>query len=186
MYGGRVASSLIHHCCPSHQSSCGWCSCNVDQDGSNNCHPSPSGNLHPSCHCCCSGRGSVSKTVTNGIRFASFSIRHCRCGCQHCCRGWHPCNVNQDNSNNCHPPPSGNLPPSCCHHQSGGGNKSLWNSTSLGLRFSKYLAILAKSLPNEIPAKFHLLRKFLHNSICSRLGINSELARNPAMCLVHN
>jgi hypothetical protein len=44
-----------------------------------------------------------------------------------------------------------------------GGRKQffrVWNFTSLGLLFSKYLAILAKSLPNKIPAKFHLLRKF--------------------------
>jgi hypothetical protein len=31
----------------------------------------------------------------------------------------------------------------------------LWNFTSLGLPFSKYSAILAKSLPNKFPAKFH-------------------------------
>ncbi len=72
----------------------------------------------------------------------------------------------------------------------------LWNFTSVGLPFSKYLAILAKSLPNKIPVKFHSLRKFPQNSIlsgsshknsiCSRLGLDSELAGNPTMCLVHN
>jgi hypothetical protein len=62
----------------------------------------------------------------------------------------------------------------------------VWKFTSLELPFSKYLAILAKSLPNKIPAKFHSLRKFPQNSICSGLGLNSELAGNPAMCLVHN
>jgi hypothetical protein len=58
--------------------------------------------------------------------------------------------------------------------------------TSLRLPFSKYSAILAKSPPNKILAKFHLLRKFPQNSIHSGLGLDSELARNPAMCLVHN
>jgi hypothetical protein len=53
------------------------------------------------------------------------------------------------------------------------------NFLSLGLPLSKYLAILAKSLPNEIPAKFHLLRKFLQNSIRSGHGLNSKLAGNP-------
>jgi hypothetical protein len=57
----------------------------------------------------------------------------------------------------------------------------VWNFTSLRLPFSKYSAILAKNLPNEIPKKFHLLRKFLQNSICLGLGLDSELTRNPAM-----
>jgi hypothetical protein len=34
----------------------------------------------------------------------------------------------------------------------------VWNLTSLGLLFSESLAIIAKSLLNEIPAKFHSLR----------------------------
>ncbi len=55
----------------------------------------------------------------------------------------------------------------------------LWNFTSLGLSFSKYSAILAKSPPNKIPVKFHLLRKFPHNSICSGLGLNSNLPEIP-------
>jgi hypothetical protein len=50
----------------------------------------------------------------------------------------------------------------------------VWNSTSLGLPFRKYLAILAESPPNKIPAKYHLLRAW------TRLGIIG----NPAMCLV--
>jgi hypothetical protein len=62
----------------------------------------------------------------------------------------------------------------------------MWNFTSFGLPFSEYSAILAKSLPNKIPEKFHSLREFPQNSICSRLGLDSELTRNPAMCLVHN
>jgi hypothetical protein len=56
--------------------------------------------------------------------------------------------------------------------------------TSLRLPLSEYLAILAKSPPNKIPAKFHLLRKFPQNSICSGLGLDSKLVRNSAMCLV--
>ncbi len=63
---------------------------------------------------------------------------------------------------------------------------AMWNFTSLGLPFSKYSAILAKSPPNKIPKKFYLLRKFPQNPICLGLGLDSELARNPAMCLVHN
>ncbi len=63
---------------------------------------------------------------------------------------------------------------------------TMWNFTSLRLPFSEYSAILAKSPPNKIPKKFHLLRKFPQNSICSGLGLDSELTRNPAMCLVHN
>jgi hypothetical protein len=57
---------------------------------------------------------------------------------------------------------------------------------SLGLPFSEYAAIHAKSLPNKIPKKFHLLKKFQQNSICSGLGLDSKLARTPTMCLVHN
>jgi hypothetical protein len=63
---------------------------------------------------------------------------------------------------------------------------NLWNFTSFGIPFSEYSAILAKSLPNKIPEKFHLLRKFPQNSIHSGLRLNYKLARNPPMCLVHN
>jgi hypothetical protein len=63
---------------------------------------------------------------------------------------------------------------------------SMWNFTSFGLPFRKYSAILAKSTPNKIPEKFHSLRKFLQNSIRSGLGLDSKLARNPVMSLVHN
>jgi hypothetical protein len=62
----------------------------------------------------------------------------------------------------------------------------MWNFTSLGLPFSKYSAIFAEIPPNEIPKKFHLLRKFPKKSIYSGLGLDFKLARNPAMCLVHN
>jgi hypothetical protein len=65
-------------------------------------------------------------------------------------------------------------------------NGTMWNFTFLGLPFSKYLAILAKSPQNKIPGKFYLLRNFPKKSISSGLGIDSELVRNPAMCLVHN
>jgi hypothetical protein len=64
--------------------------------------------------------------------------------------------------------------------------ESMWNFTPLGLPLSEYSAILPKSLPNKIPMKFHLLRKFLQNSTRSGLGLNSKLTGNPGMCLVHN
>jgi hypothetical protein len=63
---------------------------------------------------------------------------------------------------------------------------AMWNFTPLGLLFSKYLVILAQSPPNKISAKFHSIRKFPQNSICSGLGLKSKLAGNPTMCLVHN
>ncbi len=44
----------------------------------------------------------------------------------------------------------------------------------LDSHFSSYLAIHAKSLPNKIHAKFHLLRRFLQNSICSGLGLDLD------------
>ncbi len=50
----------------------------------------------------------------------------------------------------------------------------VWNFTSLGLPCSKYLANLAKSLPNKIPTKFHLLRKFPQISICSGLRLDLD------------
>ncbi len=55
----------------------------------------------------------------------------------------------------------------------------MWNFTFLGLPFSKYSAILAKSPPKKIPAKFCLLRKVWWNSICSGLGLNSNLPEIP-------
>jgi hypothetical protein len=48
---------------------------------------------------------------------------------------------------------------------------TLWNFTSLGLPSSKYSAIFAKSPPNKIPPKFHLLGKFPQNFICSGFGL---------------
>jgi hypothetical protein len=61
----------------------------------------------------------------------------------------------------------------------GGQCAGLWNFTSLGLPFSEYLAILAKSPPNKIPTKFHLLRRFPQNSICSGLGLNLDSSGIP-------
>jgi hypothetical protein len=52
---------------------------------------------------------------------------------------------------------------------------TVWNFTSHGLPFSKYSAILAKSPPSKILVKFHSLRKFPQNSICSGLRLNSNL-----------
>ncbi len=64
-----------------------------------------------------------------------------------------------------------------------GDRTNLWNFTLHRLPFSKYLAILAKSLPNKIPVKFHLLRKFPQNSICSGLGLDSDsLGIPPFVC----
>jgi hypothetical protein len=54
----------------------------------------------------------------------------------------------------------------------------LWNFTSLGLSFSKYSAILAKSPPNKIPLKFHLLRKFPQNSFALDLDSTPNLPEN--------
>jgi hypothetical protein len=63
---------------------------------------------------------------------------------------------------------------------------TVWNVTSLRLPLREYLVIIAKSPPNKIPTKFHLLRIFPQNFICSGLGLDSELAGNHAISLVRN
>ncbi len=118
--GMRVASSSIRHCpwgCHRRRH-CGWHPCDVNQDNSNNCHPPLSGNLPPSCCHCRSEQGSVSKNASNGKRIATSLIHHCHhggrrgcCRCCHCRRGWHPCDGNQDNCENCHPPQVEIIPP---------------------------------------------------------------------------
>jgi hypothetical protein len=55
----------------------------------------------------------------------------------------------------------------------------VWSFTSLGLPFSKHLAILAKSQPNKITAKFHSLREFPQNYIGSGLRLDSDLSEIP-------
>ncbi len=57
----------------------------------------------------------------------------------------------------------------------------MWNFTSLGLPFSKYLAVLSKSLPNKMPTKIPFAQKIPKNFHLLRTRTWLRLVRNAAV-----